>query len=198
MDLTNKAVVERLIQDCIKGDRKSQQFLYQTYYGKMLVVCYRYASTNEEAKDILHDGFIKVFQKLKSFKNTGSFEGWIRRIMVNNAIDHIRKRKELLTFEGDSSLEIMKNKLAEDDNDDEIFLKAQAEVLVKLIQQLSPAYRTVFNLFVVEDYSHKDIAEELEISVGTSKSNLAKAKQRLKELYLNYLDDKQERNKQRV
>ena len=118
--------------------------------------------------------------------------------MVNNAIDHIRKRKELLTFEGDSSLEIMKNKLADDENDDELFLKAQAEILIKLIQKLSPAYKTVFNLFVIEDYSHKEIAEELGISVGTSKSNLAKAKQRLKELYLKYLDDKQKRNKQRV
>jgi RNA polymerase sigma factor (sigma-70 family) len=196
MDLSNKAVVDRLIQDCIKGDRKSQQFLYKTYYGKMLVVCYRYAGTKEEAKDVLHDGFIKVFQKLKSFKNEGSFEGWIRRIMVNNAIDHIRKKKELLTFEGDSSLELLKNKLS-DDNDDEMFVKAQAEILIRLIQKLSPAYRTVFNLFVIEDHSHKDIAEELGISVGTSKSNLAKAKQRLRDLYLDYIHDKEERDNKR-
>ena len=182
MDLTNKEAVDRLVQSCIKGDRKSQQFLYQTFYGKMMVVCLRYASNHEEAQDILHDGFLKVFDKLKSFQNKGSFEGWIRRIIVNNAIDFLRKRRDYLLSFDDSGFENLKD----EDQDSVGFeedLQMKAELILKLIQKLTPAYRTVFNMYVIEEYSHKDIAEILGISIGSSKSNLAKAKMKLKEYY---------------
>lgn len=188
MDLSNKAAVSRLIEGCLRGDRKSQHYLYKSFYGKMLAVCYRYAGSAEEARDLLHDGFIKVFQKLGSFKNVGSFEGWIRRIMVNNAIDHIRKRKDFIFSQDREGLEKLEGE-ADSSLDDELYLQAEAAVLLRLLQKLSPAYRTVFSMYVIEEYQHKEIAEELGISVGTSKSNLAKAKQKLRALYLKYKEN---------
>jgi RNA polymerase sigma factor (sigma-70 family) len=189
MNLANREEVEKLIEACIRGDRKSQQQLYQAYYGKMLVVCMRYASNKEEAQDFLHDGFIKVFAKLESFKNEGSLEGWIRRIIVNNTIDSVRKKREaLFVYQEDTHLLNLSETQA-DENEAEIiqFQNLQAEVILKLVQKLTPAYRTVFNMYVIEDYSHKEIAEALNISVGSSKSNLAKAKMKIKELFKNYI-----------
>lgn len=183
IDFNDKQEVEKLIKGCIKGDRKKQKLLYQSLYGKMLGVCIRYSRDIEEAKDILHDGFIKVFTKLEKFEYKGSFEGWIRRIMVNNAIDYVRNRRDFL-IEDDLSLKT--NKIREEEDDEKEYqelVQLKASKIIELIQQLSPAYRTVFNMYVVENYSHKEIAEELNISIGTSKSNLAKAKMKLKELY---------------
>lgn len=182
MDLTDKATVTRLIEACVRGDRKSQQFLYQTFYGKMLGVCIRYAPDRDEAKDMLHDGFIKVFERLKSFENKGSLEGWIRRIIVNNAIDQIRKKRDFVQSLNESGFENIM------DDWDENFemqenMRIKADKIIELIQKLSPAYRTVFNMYVIENYSHKEIAEELEISIGASKSNLAKAKMKLRALF---------------
>ena len=143
----------------------------------------RYATDYSEAQDILHEGFIKVFAKLKSFKNEGSFEGWIRRIIVNSAIDYVRAKKKL-TFDSEEKSIIDNIK-----DEDEVLIEAEnlskikAELIIELIQKLSPAYKTVFNLYVMEGYSHKQVAEELGISEGTSKSNLAKAKQKLRELF---------------
>ena len=186
MDFTNKAAVARLLTDCIKGDRKSQQFLYHNFYSKMLAVCSRYASDRDEAFDILHDGYIKVFEKLGSFNNLGSLEGWIRRIMVNNAIDHVRRKKEIIISLNDNLTTDYDS--YDEDEDMELFVKEKAEVLLKLIQNLSPGYRTVFNLYVIDNFTHKEIAEELGINIGTSKSNLAKAKIKLKEFYKDYLN----------
>ncbi|MEA3443550.1 MAG: sigma-70 family RNA polymerase sigma factor [Bacteroidota bacterium] len=187
MDLTKKADVAILIDNCIRGDRKSQQTLYKEFYGKMLVVCMRYASDKNEAKDILHDGFIKVFNKLKSFKNEGSLEGWIRRIMVNNSIDHVRRKREILFAEGDDFT--IEKAIKESETDDsELFLKEKAEIILSLIQKLSPAYRTVFNMYVIENYKHKEIAEHLNINIGTSKSNYAKAKMKLRLFYNEYIE----------
>lgn len=183
VNLANKYEVEKLVESCVRNDRKSQQVFYTMFYGKMMAVCMRYTRNREEAQDILHDGFIKVFSKLKSFENKGSLEGWVRRLIVNNAIDHVRCRKDYFLPAGDEdfadsvpdehyeSLEIEKMK------------QVKAEKIISLIQYLSPAYRTVFNMFVIENMSHQEIADYLGISVGTSKSNLAKAKEKLKELF---------------
>ena len=184
MDLNSRDNAERILDGCIRGDSKCQQILYESLYRRMLGVCLRYASCNEEAKDLLHDGFIKVFEKLKYFKHSGSLEGWIRKIIVNNAIDNLRKhRSEFLEYEGENKFERL-----EDQSDDEInqmkLANLKAERIIELIQTLSPAYKAVFNLYVIEEYSHKEIAEMLGISVGTSKSNLAKAKLRLKQMYV--------------
>ena len=165
----------------MKGDRKMQRELYQRFAPKMYGVCLRYAGNAEEAEDILQEGFIKVFNKIGSFRNEGSFEGWIRRIFVNTAIEHFRKKTYLQpiteyeesTVEG-KYLSVLDN-LAEKD-------------IIRLVQQLSPGYRTVFNMYVVEGYTHKQIAEALGISEGNSKSQLSRAKLILQDLVKQFID----------
>src|SRR5687768_7707093 len=170
-----------LIEGCIRGDRKMQYELYQRYAPKMYGVCLRYAANAEEAEDILQEGFIKVFRKIGSYRGDGSFEGWIRRIFVNTAIEHFRKKSYLqpITEQEESSIEgkyvSVLDSLAEND-------------IIKLIQQLSPGYRTVFNMYVIEGYTHKQIADVLKISEGTSKSQLSRAKLILQELVKKHLD----------
>ncbi len=173
-----------IVEGCIKGDRNSQHLLYKATYGKMLGTCIRYASNMDEAKDFLHDGFIKVFEKIKHFKHTGSFEGWIRRIIVNNTIDCLRKKNKM-QFNSDSDYSLLNLTDKSEENLEKLNqTNLSAARLIDMIQELSPAYKTVFNLYVIEEYSHKEIAETLGVSIGTSKSNLAKAKQKLKNLYI--------------
>lgn len=158
-----------LIDGCIRGDRRMQQALYEGFAPKMYGVCLRYASSSDEAEDILQEGFIKVFRKLDTFRREGSFEGWVRRIFVNTAIEHFRRKSHLqpITEQQEATVEghypSVLDRMAEKD-------------IVALVQQLSPGYRTVFNLYVVEGYTHKQIAELLGISEGTSKSQLSRAK----------------------
>lgn len=184
MNLESQEDVKLIVEGCIQGDRNSQQLLYKATYGKMLGMCMRYARDKDEAKDFLHDGFLKVFEKIKNFKQTGSIEGWIRRIIVNNTIDCIRKKNKMC-FNSDSETSLLNLK---DDSEESLeklkMVNASAAKIIELIQELSPAYKTVFNLYVVEEYSHKEIAEMLNISIGTSKSNLAKAKGKLRNLYI--------------
>lgn len=186
MKLAEKINFEELIPNCIQGDRKSQQKFFQLFYGKMLNVCFRYSNDMDEAKDILQDAFIKVFASLEHFGNKGSLEGWVRRIVVNTAIDTIRRKKDFMLDIDDNSNQALLSNPEEESSLSE-YAKIKAEILLKLIQKLSPAYKTVFNLYVLEDYSHKDIANELGISEGTSKSNLAKAKCNLKQLFDDYI-----------
>ncbi|HPX75628.1 MAG TPA: sigma-70 family RNA polymerase sigma factor [Bacteroidales bacterium] len=184
MDLSNADDAKKIVDGCIRGDVKYQQILYKATYGKMLGLCLRYAENKEEAKDFLHDGFIKVFEKIKYFKYSGSVEGWIRKIIVNNTIDIIR-RKNRMAFVSDAENDLMKLTAESDDNLENISnTQANAEIIIGLIQELSPAYKTVFNLYVVEEYTHKEISEMLNISIGTSKSNLAKAKEKLKDMFI--------------
>lgn len=165
----------------MRGDRKVQRELYERFAPKMYGVCLRYAGSVEEAEDILQEGFIKVFNKIGSFRSEGSFEGWIRRIFVNTAIEHFRKKTYLqpitefeeATVEG-KYLSVLDN-LAEKD-------------IIQLVQQLSPGYRTVFNMYVIEGYTHKQIAEALGISEGTSKSQLSRAKLILQDLVRQFIE----------
>lgn len=174
--------LEFLIDGCIKGDRKCQQIVYESYYGKMKSLCLRYARDADEAQDLLQDGFMKVFTKIGKYNQQGSFEGWMRRIIVNNAIDHYRRKKNDFVFtDSDYVLDANAEHEEVDDYDAESS-EIKVNQIVEAIQQLSPAYRAVFNLYVMEDYSHKQISEQLGISVGTSKSNLAKAKANLKKI----------------
>lgn len=172
-----------LIRGCLDGDRQMQQELYNRFAGKMYAVCLRYANNAEDAQDLLQDGFIKVFRNLHRFRFEGSFEGWIRRVFINSSIEHFRKKsvqlskvseKEENTIE-DADISALDN-LAEKD-------------IVSLIQELSPGYRTVFNLYVVEGYSHKEIADQLGISEGTSKSQLARARSILQKKVSQYLTE---------
>ena len=169
-----------LISGCANGDHRSQKLVFETYYGKMLIVCLRYANSMDEAKDFLQEGFIKVFDKIGKFDGKGSLEGWIRRVMVNTSIDAIRKNKSNMF----TSFDDMEGKLS-NTIEDEIFedeFEFSAKDVMKALHELSPAYRTVFNLYILEGYSHREIAEKLNVSEGTSKSNLAKAKQRIKKI----------------
>ena len=176
--------LKQLIQGCLNSDRKSQHAIYKMYYGKMKAVCLRYTKDPDTAQDVLQEGFIKVFNNIGRYSGVGSFEGWIRRIMVNMSIDRFRKSKnDILMLGQDTSSEDF-----EDEIEEEIYEYDQydfkPEEIIDAMQLLSPAYRTVFNLYVFEDYTHLDVAEALGISVGTSKSNFAKAKRNLKKILL--------------
>ncbi len=147
-----------------------------------MVVCLRYTDNTDEAKDILQEGFIKVFNSLPKFDFEGSFEGWIRRIMVNTAIDNFRKNKTAVKmFDNNVALENLDT--VQDDSDENIISnKIKASDILEAVQKLSPAYKTVFNLYAIDGFSHQQIADELNISIGTSKSNYSKAKQNLKKI----------------
>jgi len=170
---------EKVLNGCRAGKPKYQKMLYEYFYGKMLSLCMRYAYNQEEAKDLLHEGYIKVCKNIEKIKGEGSLEGWVRRIMVNTAINHYHKNKKLQqNIYLETKYENIADNLSPQDN---VFQKLAYEDLLKLVRTLTPAYRTVFNLYVIEGYNHKEIAEMLDISVGTSKSNLAKARYKLQE-----------------
>lgn len=189
IDLSDIGKVKQLVESCLQGERKSQKKFYQAFYGKMLVVCMRYADNREEAKDMLHDGLIKVFAYLKDFEFKGSLEGWVKKIVTNTAIDTVRKKRNFIVeLEENKNYDNIIFNDSENENQEQ-FAQMRAEVLMKLIQQLSPVYRTVFNLFVFEELSHKEIAEQLNINIGTSKSNYAKAKKNLIKLFEDYTNE---------
>ena len=158
-----------IILGCIKGDRKFQELLYHTFSSKMFSVCLRYAGEYSTAEDLLQEGFVKVYKNIEKFRSEGSFEGWIRRIFVNNSIEHFRKKANLYVVQETEALTY-------EYYDDNAIQKLMKEDLMKLIQSLSSGYRTIFNLYVIEGYSHKEIAEMLGVTEGTSKSQLARAR----------------------
>ncbi|MGZ5255808.1 MAG: RNA polymerase sigma factor [Flavitalea sp.] len=174
-----------LIAGCIAGDRKMQEELYNRFASKMYAVCLRYANNSDDAQDLLQEGFIKVYKNLHRFRAEGSFEGWVRRVFINSSIEHYRKKQAKLTTVSDKEENTI-------ENSDISALDSLAERdIINLIQDLSPGYRTVFNLYVVEGYSHKEIGELLGISEGTSKSQLARAKSILQKKVTQYLSDTQ-------
>ena len=180
--MENREKLTAIIEGCLRNERRSQEQLFRHFYGKMLTVCMRYVADRDTAQEVLQEGFIKVFEKLGAFDYKGSFEGWVRRIITNTAIDSIRRGKKD-PFRTDNENDF---KLGAEDpiiEQEELDLSnMKAEMAMQGIQQLSPAYRTVFSLYVLEEYSHKEIAESLGISEGTSKSNLAKAKMNLQKI----------------
>lgn len=180
--MENREQLKAIIDGCLQNNRRSQEELFKLFYGKMLSVCMRYTNDKDNAQEILQEGFIKIFEKLGAFDYKGSFEGWIRRIIANTAIDSIRKsKKDPYLSDKDEDFKLgAENLMEEREKLETIDLKA--EVAMEAIQQLSPAYRAVFNLYVLEDYSHKEIGEILGISEGTSKSNLAKARMNLQKI----------------
>jgi RNA polymerase sigma-70 factor (ECF subfamily) len=171
-------VITEIIQNCIRGHRDSQSKLYQMYAPGMFVVCQRYAQSREDAEDILQEGFIKVFQHLSQFRFNGSFEGWLRRIMINTALQKYRSQTHLhvISDGGDHSNDHFV--------DEEISMHIEVKELIALVQQLPTAYRVVFNLYVFEGMKHKEIALKMGITEGTSKSNLYDARQQLQKSVL--------------
>lgn len=167
-----------IIQGCLNEDRRCQREVFNRYAGKMMTVCLRYTRHRMEAEDVLQDAFIKVFDNIRKFESKGSFEGWIRRIVVNTALKNSARhsfQKELMGVET----------VLESSEDPSVFSKMTEDELLKLISQLPDGYRTVFNLYVLEDYSHKEIAEALGIEESTSRSQLVKARNMLQSKVLN-------------
>jgi RNA polymerase sigma factor (sigma-70 family) len=173
--------LQELIQECIKGNRQSQNLLYSCFASKMFGVCLRYCRNREEAEEILQEGFMKVFENIHQFKFQGSFEGWVRKIMVNCALQKYRSKPQLRIV---SEIE---NSNLEYKGSEDILSRLGTKELLKMVQQLPPGYRMVFNLYVFEGMKHREIAKLLGISEGTSKSNLSDARQILQKAISNSL-----------
>jgi len=166
---------EDFIRACVAKEGWALKKLYEYHYPVMYPVCRRYANNEEDALDILHDGFIKVFRHIEKYQSGTSLVSWIKRVMINTAIDYYRRESRRRSFD----IEDAKN-LATDEAD--ALSMISAEEIIDLLQHLSPAYRSVFNLYVIEGYSHKELADILQITESTSRSNLVKARNKLKEL----------------
>ncbi|WP_316769307.1 RNA polymerase sigma factor [Pedobacter frigiditerrae] len=164
-----------LINGCINKDRRSQKDLYRLYYGYSMRICLRYAKNKDEAVEIVNDGFMKVFMNMHKYDKQRSFNAWISTIMINTSIDYYRSRIRKIEMEELNA----KHEVEDSEN---ILSHLNYEDLIKLVQKLSYAYRTVFNLFAIDGFSHEEISEMLSISVGTSKSNLFKARENLKKM----------------
>lgn len=161
-----------IISGCINGDKRAQKMLYDRYSAKMLGVCLRYMKNLDEAEDVLQDGFIKVFTYIGQYRFEGSFEGWLRRIMINTALNAYRSN---LKHHFHSDIDEQQNYLPDTITED-AYSKLSVEELLKVIQSLPHGYRMVFNLYEIEGYKHKEIAEMLKISENTSKTQLLKSK----------------------
>lgn len=167
-----------LIESCIRGERKSQKELYDLFSPKMFAICLKYAKQQMDAEDILQEGFVKLFNNLHKFRGEGSFDGWVRRIFVNTAIEHIRKK--LVSTDVGEGLE---NSVA--DKHVSVLDKMYEKDLIRSSRTLSEGYRTVFNLYAIEGYSHKEIATQLGITESTSKSQFSRAKALLRSMLQN-------------
>lgn len=165
--------LNEIIERCKKQDRKAQQWLFQQYAGIMMALCYRYTGRADDAQDVLQDGFVKVFMKLDKYSGTGSFEGWMKRIMVNTALEWLRKKDHLrnaLTVE---------DQLDVSQHEPDALSKMTHQELLDAVAKLPAGFRTVFNMYAIEGYNHKEIGEVLGISSGTSKSQYARARAQL-------------------
>ncbi|MBL7923776.1 MAG: RNA polymerase sigma factor [Bacteroidia bacterium] len=161
---------EQLVEAILRQDASAQRLLYDRYARRMFGVCLRYAKGREEAEDLLQEGFIKVFQKISSFKAQGSLEGWIRRVMVNTALDYLRQQKLVWT-------EL--DEINDPGEDPSIGEQLGAREILVLVQKLPAGFRTIFNLYAIEGFSHREIAGMLDISEGTSKSQYSRARSQL-------------------
>lgn len=166
--------LEILITDCKAGKREAQSRLYQLYAPMLFGVCLRYSRDRTEAEDSLHEGFVLIFSKIDQFAFKGSFEGWMKKIMVNLSLEKCRTRFKMQSVE---DISIYDSQLADAD----VYADMNAAKLLELIQNLPPQYRLVFNMYAIDGYSHKEISQELGIAEGTSKSNLARARKILQD-----------------
>ena len=165
-------ILEQLIHECTKNNTKAQEQLYHLLAPKLFAVCLKYSRSYEEAQDNLQESILLIFEKISQYKNSGSFEGWAKRVVINYVLQQYRNQK---------IFEIISEKIPDTDEVEIEDENVSIEFLTKIIQELPDRYRLVFNLYVMDDYSHKEIAEMLGINIGTSKSNLARAKAILKD-----------------
>ena len=175
--------LDRIIDKCKQGDRQAAEKIYQIFSAKMFALCLRFSKDRADAEDTLQDGFIKIFTSIGQYTGKGSFEGWMTRIMINTAMEKFRKNSPLQIVEELPEIE------DNEDIDEEVSIPE--EVLADFVNQLPERYKMVFNLYVIEEMSHKDIAALLGINEGTSKSNLARAREILKRKVKEYLDHEQ-------
>jgi len=192
--LSDRPDLLHIIQGCIKANRDSQKLFYQLYYGYSMGICMRYCSNTDDAAEIVNDGFLKIFRALDSFNPKysdieASLKGWMKRIMINTTIDHLRKHNQRFLV-----VELFDNHFNIADETETAIDRMTCMEILEVVQRLSPVYRTVFNLFVIDGFKHEEIAEQLNISVGASKSNLSKAraniKKMLQETATNYYEQK--------
>ncbi len=163
-----------LIRECLKQNQSAQTELYSSFSGKMFGICLRYAKNRMDAEDLLHEGFLKVLTNLKKYRGEGSFEGWIRRIMINTSINFYRTKTSNFMVDIDDIFDL-------EISDVDAISKMTEKELISQIQELPDGYRIIFNMYVIEGYKHKDIAEILNISESTSKTQLLKAKKSLQQ-----------------
>jgi len=161
------------IEACVRKEPWAQKKLYEEHYSKMMGVCFRYAKNREDALDIMHEAFIKIYKNISKYQPGTSLSAWIRRIMVNTAIDFYRKSVRRRTEDIETAYDLSTN-------DADAVSQCTEKEILEAVQALSPAYRTVFNLYVIEGYSHKEVADQLGITESTSRSNLVKARIKLK------------------
>ncbi len=181
-------MTKNLLKGCIENDRKSQRKLYELYYGYGMGICSRYSENKEEAVELLNDSFMKLFKHIKKFDLKKPFKPWFRKILINTCINNFKKKKVSFSIDLEEARNIT--------NANEILSGISYKEILNMIIKLSPAYRTVFNLYAIEGYKHEEIADMLDISVGTSKSNLFKAKKQLKTILQEYFLEDYEQAKQ--
>ena len=172
----------QLIEGCVRGESWAQKTIYEFHAPEMLSVCQRYTGNRETARDLMHDGFIKLFTKIHRYSGTGSFNGWMRRIFVTTALEHIRQ-KDVLRY----SVDVEEVEQQVEDADISLFEHLSTNDLLDCIARLPDKYRAVFNMHAIEGYSHAEIAEELKTSEGTSRSNYARARQLLQKMVMSQL-----------
>lgn len=174
--------LKKILKGCLDGNSRDQELLYRRYSAKFFAVCLQYSESREEASDVLQESFIKIFTNLHSYSGEGSFEGWMRRVVVNTALEKYRSRYYL------NKVDDLENFAEPNDaGDDSDYAGLEAGDLLEMVTKLPPQYRMVFNLYAIEGYSHREIAGMLSITEGTSKSNLSRARQILQkkvEIYL--------------
>jgi RNA polymerase sigma-70 factor (ECF subfamily) len=178
-----------ILKGCREGRRTAQKQLYERYVSPMLAICLRYSRSRDEAEDLLQEGFLKIFQNINTFRNHGSLEGWLKRIMINHALNQYKKNRKV-PFTEDVE-DIPEAEILFDNEEMEDSVKVPPEKLLEMVQALPEGYRMVFNLFVFEEYTHKEIAETLNISENTSKTQLLKARRQLQKKVFEFMNLKE-------
>lgn len=178
LDLDNRKIIDPILKKCRRGDRRAQKKLFKLLYPYSMSICLRYAHDEDEAMEVLNDGYLKIFAKIDQHNPNRSFKAWARRIFINTAIDHYRKNEKHY-----HSLEI--ETVDSEHIKPDVLDQLAANDIQQMVSKLPPAYRLIFNLYVVEGYNHREISEKIGISEGTSKSNLSKARVRLKKMISN-------------
>ena len=178
-----------ILKGCREGRRSAQKQLYERFVSPMLAICLRYSRSRDEAEDLLQEGFLKIFQNINTFRNHGSLEGWLKRIMINHALNQYKKNRKV-PFTEDVE-DIPEAEILFDNEEMEDSVKVPPEKLLEMVQALPEGYRMVFNLFVFEEYTHKEIAETLNISENTSKTQLLKARRQLQKKVFEFMNLKE-------